>query len=136
MLDFESCQSLEKLVVDNEIAGMTLRMVQGITPRDDFPALPLFEEMLRDGHLLIAKHTRRHLRQEITFPGPVIDRANRARWVQRGQTTLGERATREVSRLIQEYRPSRLLDETKSELTRLMEREARRHGMPQLPARE
>ena len=136
MLDFESCQSLEKLVVDNEICGMTYRLLRGIEPREDFPALPLFQELMAEKHLLIADHTRRHLRQEITFPGPVIDRANRAQWLQRGQTTLGARATREVSRLIQEYRPSRLPDETKSELTRLMEREARRHGMPQLPARE
>ena len=30
ILDFINCQSLEKLVVDNEICGMTLRMVEGI----------------------------------------------------------------------------------------------------------
>ena len=89
MLDFESCQSLEKLVLDNEICGMTLRLVRGIEPREDFPALPLFEELLREKHLLIAKHTRRYLRSEIVFPGPVIDRANRARWQEEGGLTLG-----------------------------------------------
>ena len=44
MLDFESCQSLEKLVLDNEICGMILRLVQGIEPREDFPSLPRFED--------------------------------------------------------------------------------------------
>jgi trimethylamine--corrinoid protein Co-methyltransferase len=136
MLDFESCQSLEKLVLDNEICGMAYRLIQGIEPREDFPALPLFQELLAEKHLLIADHTRRHLRQEITFPGPVIDRANRAKWLERGQTTLGERAAREVSRIVQEYRPTRLPEETKRELTRLMEREAARHGMRELPAGE
>lgn len=136
MLDFESCQSLEKLVVDNEICGMTRRLVQGIEPREDFPAIPIFEELLREKHLLIAGHTRRHLRQEITFPGAVIDRANRARWLKGGQLTLRERAAREVSRLIEQYTPSRLPDETKAELSRLMEHEAQRYGMRALPVRE
>jgi trimethylamine--corrinoid protein Co-methyltransferase len=53
MLDFESCQSLEKLVVDNEICGMTYRLLAGIEPREDFPALVLFEELLKEKHLLI-----------------------------------------------------------------------------------
>ncbi|MCK4349866.1 MAG: trimethylamine methyltransferase family protein, partial [Candidatus Krumholzibacteria bacterium] len=33
MLDFESCQSLEKLVLDHEIAGMALRLTKGIAFR-------------------------------------------------------------------------------------------------------
>ncbi len=133
MLDFESCQSLEKLVVDNEICGMTYRLLAGIAPREDFPALPLFEELLREKHLLIAEHTRRHLREEIALPGPVIDRANRDRWLKTGGLTLRQRAAREVARLIERYAPSRLPDGPKAELTRLMQREARRCGMPALP---
>jgi trimethylamine--corrinoid protein Co-methyltransferase len=136
MLDFESCQSLEKLVVDHEICGMTYRLLQGIEPREDFPALPIFQELLAEKHLLISDHTRRYLRQEILFPGPVIDRASRARWHEGGRTTLGERAAREVSRLVAAYQASRLPEETKRELTRLMEGEARRYGMDRLPAIE
>ena len=79
MLDFESCQSLEKLVLDNEICAMTQRLIRGIEPREDFPAAPIFEELLREKHLLIADHTRRHLREEIVFPGPVVNRANLSR---------------------------------------------------------
>ena len=134
MLDFESCLSLEKLIVDNEICGMTYRLLRGIEPREDFPAIPIFEELRREKHLLIADHTRRHLREEITFPGPVIERANRTRWQKGGQLTLRERAAREVARLVEKYAPSRLPEKTKLELTRLMEREARRYGMEVLPA--
>lgn len=135
MLDFENCQSLEKLVVDNEICGMTTRLVRGIEPKDDFPARPIFEELLREKHLLIATHTRRHLREEIGFPGPVIDRASQARWLEEGGPTLGERARREVARLVRAYQPSRLSEDVKRELTRLMQAEARRWGMDRLPER-
>jgi trimethylamine--corrinoid protein Co-methyltransferase len=133
MLDFESCLSLEKLVVDNEICGMTYRLLSGLEPREDFPALPLFQELRREKSLLIADHTRRHLREEITFPGPVIDRASLGRWLEGGRLTLRERAAREVSRLLEQYTPSRLRQETKLELTRLMQCEAERHGMDALP---
>ncbi|MBD3334642.1 MAG: hypothetical protein GF355_03920 [Candidatus Eisenbacteria bacterium] len=136
MLDFESCQSLEKLVLDNEICGMALRLARGLAPRDDFPARPLFEEMLREGHLLIAEHTRRFLREEHTFPGRVIDRANRSRWQEEGAETLGARAHREVERLEAAYTPSRLPQDIKTELTRLMEGEARRVGLDALPQRD
>jgi trimethylamine--corrinoid protein Co-methyltransferase len=136
MLDFESCYSLEKLVVDNEICGMAQRLVRGVEPRDDFPARPLFEELLREKHLLIAKHTRRHLRAEIAYPGPVIDRANLARWTREGSLTLGQRASREVDRLVAGWQPSRLGDEAKAELERRMAAEARRAGMDRLPGRD
>jgi len=135
MLDFESCQSLEKLVLDNEICGMALRLARGIEPRDDFPSLPIFQELLRDQHLLISPHTRRHLKQEHYFPGPVIDRANLSRWREDGCLTLGARAHREVERLVAAWRPSRLSAERKKELVALMEKEARRSGMDRLPDR-
>ena len=67
MIDFESCISLEKLVIDNETCGMVLRMVRGIEPREDFPSLPRFEELLRDEQLLISRHTRKYLKEEISY---------------------------------------------------------------------
>ena len=136
MLDFESCFSLEKLVLDNEICGMVKRMVKGVKPREDFPALPHFEELLREQHLLIADHTRRHLRDEVYFPGPVINRANRDRWREEGASTLGERAHAEVERIISEAEPVSIGPEIRDELDRVMLTEAKRHGMDSLPGVE
>jgi len=134
MLDFESCQSLEKLVMDNEICGQTLRLLKGIEPREDFPARARFQELLKDQHLLISKHTRKYLRQEHYFPGPVIDRANRSRWKAEGSLTLRERAHSEVEKHISQYAPSSISDDVKKELNRLMHAEAERYGMDRLPA--
>jgi trimethylamine--corrinoid protein Co-methyltransferase len=136
MLDFESCQSLEKLVLDNEICGMSYRVARGIEPREDFPALPLFRELLREKHLIISEHTRRHLREEIAFPGPVVDRANRSRWLEEGGLSLRERAAREVARLARDARPSRLSEDVRRQLTELMTGEARKWEMDALPPRE
>jgi trimethylamine--corrinoid protein Co-methyltransferase len=133
MLDFESCFSLEKLVVDNEICGMAFRMLDGIEPKEDFPAIPRFEELLNEKHLLISDHTRRYLREEICFPGPVIDRANRSRWKEEGGLSLEKRAGQEVEEHMSEYEPVRLSPQVMKELKGLMETEARRVGMDKLP---
>jgi trimethylamine--corrinoid protein Co-methyltransferase len=133
MLDFESCFSLDKLMVDNEICGMTLRMIKGIEPKEDFPSQPIFDELLRDKHLLISDHTRKYLNKEEYFPGPVINRANRSRWEEEGSVTLHERAEREIEKILKSFQPTRLADEKKNELTKLIEAEARRYGMTKLP---
>jgi trimethylamine--corrinoid protein Co-methyltransferase len=133
MIDFESCQSLEKLIVDNEVCGMTYRLLQGIEPKDDFPSLALFQELLQEQHLLISLHTRRYLKEEIFFPGAVIDRANRSRWKEEGGLDLEQRAHSEVERLIRSYQPSKTSDEVKKELTTLMQAEARKYGQEKLP---
>lgn len=134
MLDFESCFSLEKLVVDNEICGMVHRMLRGIEPGEDFPSLPRFEELLKEKHLLISDHTRRFLKREIHFPGPVIDRANRSRWLEDGGVTLRDRARKEIDQIIADYEGTKLSGDVKRELTGLMEAEARSYGMDRLPA--
>ncbi len=133
MVDFESCQSLEKLVLDNEMCGMTFRLIDGITPRDDFPALPIFQELLREKHLLIAEHTTRYRHKEIFFPGPAIDRVNRERWKQQGSMDLNARLHNEVNKLLKTYQPSALPETTKKDMVKLMEKEARRHGQDHLP---
>jgi len=133
MIDFLTCHSFEKLVLDNEMCGMTLRLIDGVTPRDDFPALPVFQELIREQHLLIAEHTTRNLRKEIFFPGPAIDRANRQRWQQQGSLDLNARVNNEVDKLLENYQPSRLPEATKKDLVKLMEKEARSHGQDQLP---
>jgi trimethylamine--corrinoid protein Co-methyltransferase len=133
MLDFESCQSIEKLILDNEICGMVLRLVKGIQPKEDFPALPHFEELLKEGHLLISDHTQKYLMSELTLPGRVIDRANRTRWLEEGGLTLLQRARQEVQSLIKKYSPSRLPRDKCRELKAIMTREARNCGMDELP---
>ena len=135
MLDFINCHSTTKLVVDHEICAMSRRLRAGMTPRDDFPSLPHFRELLSEGHLLIADHTMSHLREEITFPGPVIDRAGRPRWLEEGSTSLDDRAAAEVARLVAAHEPSRLPESSVGDLEERMLAAAIACGMDGLPDR-
>ncbi|MCD4748624.1 MAG: trimethylamine methyltransferase family protein [Thermoanaerobaculales bacterium] len=133
MLDFINCFSLSKLVVDHEICAMALRLNAGIQTRGDFPAGPIMEELLAEKHLLIADHTRKHLRDEISFPGPTINRANRARWTEEGASTLSERAADEARRLLAEAEPPALAASVTDDLHSRMVSAARECGMDGLP---
>jgi len=133
MLDFESCFSLEKLIVDNEICGMTLQMIKGIEPKEDFPSQPIFEELLMEKHLLISDHTRKYLKGEEYYPGQVLSRANRSRWEEEGSLTIQQRASDEVKNILNKWQPPRISNDISSELTKLMTAEARRYSVAKLP---
>jgi trimethylamine--corrinoid protein Co-methyltransferase len=135
MLDFENGFSLEKLVLDNELCGMALRVREGIVQRDRASILPLMTELLQERHLLIADHTRQYLRQEIRWPSAVIDRTTDARWTQDGRPSIVARAAAEASALQSRYVPPRVPSEVQRDLTDRMLAEARRFGAERLPER-
>lgn len=133
MLDFVNLFSLEKLVLDHEICGMTFRMAKGIEPKDDIPTLPLYRELMKEQNLLMSPHTMKYLRKEQYLVSKVIDRNNYSRWREKGGTTLGQRAREEVERLITKCKPSPLTNDVQDHLTGIMETEAKNCGMDKLP---
>ncbi len=134
MLEFENCQSLEKLVVDNEICGMAKRLVAGIEPRSDPLAEDLVSGDLSDGeHFLTSAATVRWLRQEVTFPGAVIDRRSREVWERAGRNDARSNARRLVSEILGKPETAPLPEETRQALTGIMLTDARSHGLDCLP---
>jgi trimethylamine---corrinoid protein Co-methyltransferase len=136
MLDFGLCQSLEKLVLDHEICLMARRAICGIEQREgDFPAAAHLAALIEEGHSLIADHTRRWSRLEISLPGPVIDRATRARHLEEGARPLAARARDEVERLLG-FPPALIDEQRRRRLDGIMTSAARAAGMDRLPAHE
>jgi len=119
MLDFESCQSLEKLVIDNEICGMTFRMLKGISPNGDIPSIPLFEELLSEKHLLISDHTLKNIKEEHFVPSAVINRENSKRWEQGGSSTMEARAHNEIEKMLENYEKPQLSKEQINDLNKI-----------------
>ena len=132
MLDFESCQCIEKLVVDNEICGMAQRLARGIEPREDFPSLDRYRELLEEQHLLISEHTMQYLPTEHYKPSDVIDRMVRQRWVDEGRTTIAQRARKEIEKIC--AKPMEVY-EKQTELDEIMLAAAKEAGMDKLPSR-
>jgi len=96
MLDFESCFSLEKLVVDSEIIAQTRRLLRGMDASEDPLAVALLREVGHAGSFLTTEHTRRWFRQEVTMPSAVVDRDFMRTWQEKGSKTTADRAHERV----------------------------------------
>jgi trimethylamine--corrinoid protein Co-methyltransferase len=132
ILDFIRCQSLEKLVIDNEICGMAYRLIEGIAQRDDPIALDLFKDFAADTQFLSMPHTRKWYREEHTFP-KLTDRDPYDIWVSKGRKSITARAKEEVENLLQKNPPPLPDKETRQALREIMLSDAQRNGMPSLP---
>jgi len=103
MLDFLLTFSIPKLVVDDEIVGQVLHFQGDVQLEDDIPSTELINEMLAEGHVLVADHTMEHWRTALYLPGPAWDRDAREAWAAKGELDINARATAEVERLLERY---------------------------------
>jgi trimethylamine--corrinoid protein Co-methyltransferase len=133
MIDFESCQSLEKMVIDAEIIGMAKRLIAGVDPRGDPIALEVMRRLGHKADYLSDVHTLNWFSKEQYMPSSVIDRGSLDAWVQKGRKTAFERAKERVDQLLDEYKPGPVEEGTKAELRRITEEAAQAHGMAALP---
>jgi trimethylamine--corrinoid protein Co-methyltransferase len=133
MLNFESTQSIQKLIIDNEICGMTYRFLQGISRRDRPIAADLLKILISDGQLLDHEHTLKWFKSEHYLPSTVIDRSNVEDWLKSEKWSIGERAAERANALIRNYPGSTLAGEVQKELTRIVRRDAEEYGMIGLP---
>jgi len=135
MMDFESCFSFEKLVIDAEIVGMAKRVAQGVDDSEIPLALTVMREVGHAGNFLKSKHTRRNFRREDYIPSEVIDRDFRQTWFDKGALDINARAHRRAQELMAGYQPPVLPADVVRELDEIAVRHARALGVDQLPQR-
>lgn len=135
ILDYLLTQSLEKLCLDHEACGMALRLVRGIAKRPGDSVALLGELVAGGGQFLSNRHTRQHWRGELTVASPLIDRETFTDWEARGAQSARQRAAAEVRRRLARAEDPPLAPELAAELDRIMEGEAERAGLAELPAR-
>ena len=133
MMDYESCLSYEKLVVDAEILGMAKRMIAGIDGRQTPIALDVMQELGHSGNFLRHPHTKKWFREELYFPSDVIDRDTYETWEKKGAKSAWDRAKERVDILLAEYQPPSISAEVKTELRDIATRAANLAGMETLP---
>ncbi|MFQ6000753.1 MAG: trimethylamine methyltransferase family protein [Anaerolineae bacterium] len=136
MLEFESCQSEEKLVIDNEIIGMARRLIEGIAFQEGMIPLELMREVGHQGSFLSTKHTREWFRREQFIPSSIIDRHTRQAWERAGRKNIVERAQERVEEIIAAYQPKEIPPQVEKELTKIVTSAARRCGLEKLPPLE
>ncbi|MHA1701187.1 MAG: trimethylamine methyltransferase family protein, partial [Promethearchaeota archaeon] len=99
MLDFESTQSVEKLLIDNEIVGMVKRLLRGVEDRGTPFALDILKDYSETEELLSHPSTLSLFRKELFIAGPIIDRMTRDAWNDAGAKSARKRAKIEANKL-------------------------------------
>jgi trimethylamine--corrinoid protein Co-methyltransferase len=100
MLDFESTQSIEKLIIDNEIVGMVKRLLKGIEDYGSPFASKIISDYGDNEELLSHPSTLKYFRKELFFPSTIINRMTRDSWKENGSKSTRKRAKDEASKLL------------------------------------
>jgi trimethylamine--corrinoid protein Co-methyltransferase len=132
MLNFESCQSFEKLIIDNEICGMAYRLLKGISQRESPLAQNLFENITQQTEFLTLDHTRKWYKEEHTYP-LIIDRDTFDTWVSLGKKSLSDRASEEVEKILVNNPPPLPDADIRKDLEKIMLADAQANGVSSLP---
>lgn len=129
MLNFENCQSFEKLIIDHEICGIALKLAGGMEVNDETLALDVIRRVKPGGHYLNQKHTVKWFRREHFYPSPIIDRQNLRDWLKEGGKDILQRAKVEVRKILRKHKPQPLPPDIERELDKTLRNLLKACGM-------
>jgi trimethylamine--corrinoid protein Co-methyltransferase len=134
MLEFENCQSIEKLVIDNEICGMALRIARGFEVNSETMALEDLRNRGKQGSFISLPSTLKLFRKEHYMPSEVVDRANRTQWEEKGSKDIIKRAKEQAQTILGKVKSKRAITEgVEKELNKTMLAELKRFGVTKIP---
>lgn len=120
MLELGVTFSFAQLVMDNEIAAMVKRVVQGVRVSDDTLAVELIKKVGSGKDFLAQKHTRQYMGTEQSKV-KLIDRRMRGAWQKRGGKDLAEAAGERAREILDTHKAPELPAEVLSKLRSIVE---------------
>ncbi|MHC5038041.1 MAG: trimethylamine methyltransferase family protein [Planctomycetota bacterium] len=133
MMEFETCQSLEKLVLDHEVCAYAQRMVAGIVPRGEPLGFDVIREGIADGHFMALPHTKEWFKEEGYYPDPVVNREVKEKWEQGGKKRAVDAAREKVAKLKKDGVRGLLDGNRRNALREILDADAKRQGFDSLP---
>ena len=109
MLEMGITFDLAQLVLDDEVAGMIKRTVNGIEVNDETLSLDTIKEVGPFKDYLAHKSTFKNMR--LTTSPKLMNRQMRPRWEKAGSKDAYQRARDEVHHILETYEPPKLSDE-------------------------
>ncbi len=100
------CNSIEQIVICDELINYTKHFMRGLEINDETLALDLIEEIGPDGNYLSTEHTLKHYKQD-WYP-KLFDRRNYDDWKARGEKTLRQRAQEKALKILETHKPEPL----------------------------
>jgi trimethylamine--corrinoid protein Co-methyltransferase len=101
MIDSANSISYEQYVIDNEIIGMTHRILEGIKVNGDTMGFDVIESVGPGGNFVTEDHTIDHMMDEFFYPNLSV-RCNFDIWEERGRPDMLSRANDLVQKILDE----------------------------------
>lgn len=121
MLELGVTFSYAQLLIDDEIAGMVKRVVQGITVNDATLAVEVIKHVGAGKDFLGQRHTRDFMAKEQSKP-KIIDRRMRGAWSNRGGKSMADRANEKAIEIIENHKPVPLPEEVRKRFKEIIAR--------------
>lgn len=118
MLEMGQLSSFSQMVMDDEIAAMVKRVVQGIDINDELMAVDLIKKVGISGNFLGQKHTMTYLRRE-QVQAKLMDRRMRGGWEKKGAKDLHQVSVDKAKEILASHKPTPLEDGLKEELVNI-----------------
>jgi len=138
MLDFLSCHSAEKLVIDAEGIAMAKRMIAGVQLHTETLATGFYDDNInfKGGDFLKQRITMQLFRKEQHLPSNVIDRDSMRNWKEAGSLDSFARAKVIVDGLLASYSKPTIDEAKATALHAFMLTLAQKAGLEHLPQLE
>ena len=119
MLEAGMTFSFGQLVIDDEIAAMVKRIVNGVSLDDDLMGLDLIKKVGIGNNFLTQRHTLNNIETE-QVQATIIDRRMRGAWEKKGSKSLIESANQRADQLLKTHEPKPLPEDLIKELKRIV----------------
>ncbi len=113
-LDSGMTNSIEQVVICDEIIGYTSHFMQELDVSSETLAVDLIDQVGPDGDFMGSPHTRKHFRED-WYP-QLFERRNYEGWVKAGGKTLRERAQEKALHILENHKPEPLAPEVQKEI--------------------
>ena len=107
MLELGMTFSYAQLVIDNEIAKMIKKVLQGIMVNDDTLAVDVIKQVGAGGDFLMQQHTIERMKSEQS-QSKLFDRKMRDNWLSEGGKDVATKANDLAIHILQNHKPEAL----------------------------
>jgi trimethylamine--corrinoid protein Co-methyltransferase len=113
--------SLQLIAIANDLIGWIRAATAGVQVNEETLALDVVDELGPTGDYLSHQHTLNHFKEP--YYSKLADKGTYSQWVDRGATTMEERAAEQVDQILASHRPDPLPADVQRDVNKIVARE-------------
>jgi trimethylamine--corrinoid protein Co-methyltransferase len=117
-LDSGMTNSIEQVVICDELIGYTRHFIKDVEVNDETLALDVIDKIGPDGNFMAAKHTRQHYKDD--WVPQLFERRNYETWQKDGSKSMRQRAQEKALEILANYQPEPLAEDVIRQLDKIV----------------